>query len=84
MKYIGILSVLLVILISLMISCNGKSQEKSVHNEVFVPPKSKDSLVVQPQIQQQCPIKQMKEEVDSINIKLDKIQKVLKKRRKNK
>jgi len=61
-----------------LISCNGKSQEKTVHIEDIVPPKSIDSLI------KQCPIQQMKVEVDSIYIKLDKIQKVLKKKSKNK
>ena len=73
MKYIDILSVILVILISLMVSCNGKSQEKSVHIEDIVPPKSIDSLI------KECPIQQMKVEMDSINIKLEKIKRVLKK-----
>ena len=76
MKYIDILSVTLVILISLMISCNGKSQEKVVHIEDITQHKPIDSLV------KECPIQQMKEEMDSISIKLEKIKIEIKKRRK--
>jgi len=75
MKYIGIL--LVILLSSILISCNGKSQEKVIHEKVDVVFDSTNSLM------EQCPIQQMKVEVDSINIKLDKIKKELKKRKRN-
>jgi len=76
MKYTDILSAIL--LSSVLVSCNGKSQEKSVHIEDIGTPKSIDSLI------KQCPIQQMKVEMDSISIKLEKIKRELYKKRKNK
>tara|TARA_Y100000034_G_scaffold114993_1_gene151703 strand:- start:1376 stop:1567 length:192 start_codon:yes stop_codon:yes gene_type:complete len=60
-----------------LISCNGKSQEKVAYEKEDVVTDSTDSLM------EQCPIQQMKVEVDSLNIKLDKIKTELKKRKRN-
>ena len=68
MKYIDILSVILVILISIVISCNGKSQETISNEKNLI-----DSVYLK-----DCPIFQCDQTIDSMNIKLDEIQKRLK------
>ena len=68
MKYIDILSVILVILISIVISCNGKSQETISSEKSLI-----DSIYLK-----DCPIFQCDQTIDSMNIKLDEIQKRLK------
>ena len=68
MKYIDILSVTLVILISIVISCNGKSQE-TISNE---------KNLIDSSYLKDCPIFQCDQTIDSMNIKLDAIQKRLK------
>ena len=75
MKYIGIS--LVILLSSILISCNGKSQGKVAYEEGEVVIDSTNSFM------EQCPIQQMKVEVDSLNIKLDKIKIELKKRKRN-
>ena len=75
MKYTDILSAIL--LSSILISCNGKSQENVKYGKEELVLKSTDSL------EKYCPIQQMKEDMDSISIKLEKIKIEIKKRRKN-
>ena len=68
MKYIDILSVILVILISILISCDGKSQNDIGDNRVII-----DSNYLK-----NCPIFQCDQTIDSMNVQLDEIKKRLK------
>ena len=67
MRYINISSVLLVALISFLLSCSGKQEKISSDEEIEKTYKVED-----------CPIFQCDQTIDSMNIKLDAIQKRLK------
>ena len=67
MRYINISSVLLIALISFLLSCDGKQEKISGDEEIEKTYKVED-----------CPIFQCDQTIDSMNIKLDAIQKRLK------
>ena len=67
MRYINISSVLLVALISFLLSCDGKQEKISVDVEIEKTYSVED-----------CPIFKCDKTIDSMNIKLDEIQKRLK------
>ena len=67
MRYINISSVLLISLISFLLSCDGKQEKISGDGEIEKTYEVED-----------CPIFQCDQTIDSMNIKLDEIQKRLK------
>ena len=67
MRYINISSVLLIALISFLLSCDGKQEKISVDVEIEKTYSVED-----------CPIFKCDKTIDSMNIKLDEIQKRLK------
>ena len=67
MRYINISSVLLIALISFLLSCSGKQEKISGDEDI-----NKTSEV------EDCPIFKCDKTIDSMNVKLDEIQKRLK------
>ena len=67
MRYINISSVLLIALISFLLSCDGKQEKISGDEEIEKTYEVED-----------CPIFKCDKTIDSMNVKLDEIQKRLK------